>query len=197
MHTKLFSSQIVQNHQFSSHYYSFIQLCRGCAEVSESQSIFNKSKVVDDVPQLMKITWKYVFLFLSQKVSNATILTSVLLPGAILTILISEKVYSWSPKISYIRNLKKFPQESMCFCYWYRKWWNVQKNVPFPKRVHFQVLFQFFVWFVHIPKDGGSAALFPESKWCRRRLRGLRRRTRGDFLHWHDSTSRWTKLNYR
>ena len=86
MHTKLFSSQIVQNHQFSSHYYSFIQLCRGCAEVSESQSTFNKSKVVDDVPQLIEITRRCV---------------SDLVPECfscnyfdLLTILISEEVYS-------------------------------------------------------------------------------------------------------
>ena len=71
----------------------------------ESHTTFNKRKVVDDVPQLIKITRRCV---------------SDLVPECfncnyfdLLTILISEEVYSWLPKISYIRNLKKFPQESL------------------------------------------------------------------------------------
>ena len=74
------SSQIVQIHNISSHYY-FVHSFKVEDVLRfrqfESQTTFNKSKVVDDVPQLIKITIPHedVFLILFQNVSIATILT--------------------------------------------------------------------------------------------------------------------------
>ena len=54
-----------------------------------------------------------------------------------LTILKSEKVYSWPSKINLL-NLKmiQIQRRACVFCCRCRKWWNVQKNEPFLTRVH-------------------------------------------------------------
>ena len=105
------SSQIVQNHNIISHYYfvhSFkVEDVLRFRQFS-SQTTFNKSKVVDDVPQLINYMKRCFWSWLRMFCCNYFDLS---------TILISEEVYSWLPKISYIRNLKKFPQERICFCY--------------------------------------------------------------------------------
>ena len=71
------SSQIVQNHNIISHYY-FVHSFKVEDVLRfrqfESQTTFNKSKVVDDVPQLIKLH-ENVFLILFQNVSATTILT--------------------------------------------------------------------------------------------------------------------------
>ena len=111
-----------------------------------------------------------------------------------LTILKSEKVYSWSSKINLL-NLKmiQIQRRACVFCCRCRKWWNVQKNEPFLNRVHFQVLFQNPI--VQIPINDWSATLLPEAQLCRSWLSGVLRRRRRYGLHRHDSCPRVFKLH--